>query len=391
MTEGKSAMGKYRPQRSGRQQNLLLAAAAALMLFGSSGAAWASYEDGQAAFEQRDYQQALMELQPLAEQGDARAQYLVGIIYRDGLSVQQDFVTAYAWLHVAAANGQPQAASARDGMSWRLTPSEIDEAQRLAREWRPGYALAGSRTPQRNYNAGGTYDPNGPNSYDINSRTLNRTEVMDLQWNLAVHGYDPGPADGVAGPRTRAAIEQYEMDAGLPVDGRASIALLDHLQFTDPPVRNTRVAGATPQYPADPQYPVDDANPQYPPGNPNGSPEYEELPQIQQGTGNVTGTYPPPEAPPGPYGPPGSETYPGATPANTPEIISLHSVYVETIERELQAIGYPVGRVDGFLDQETQQAIIRYQRNNGLQPTGEVSLELVNHLRLITSYGRPAT
>src|SRR5262245_42524333 len=256
-------MGKYRPQRSGCQQSLLLAAAAALIFLGGSGAAWASYEDGQAAFEQRDYQEALVELQPLAEQGDARAQYLVGIIYRDGLGVQTDFVTAYAWLHVAAAHGQPQAASARDGMSWRLTPSEIDEAQRLAREWRPGYALGGSRVPQRNYNIGGTYDPNGSGSYDTNSGALNRTEVMDLQWNLAVHGYDPGPADGVAGPRTRAAIEQYEMDAGLPVDGRASMALLDHLQFTDPPVRNTRVAGATPQYPATPRYP---SNPQYPAG-----------------------------------------------------------------------------------------------------------------------------
>src|SRR5262247_2043932 len=291
MTEGKSAMGKYRPQRSGRQQSLLLAAAAALILLGSGGAAWASYEDGQAAFEQRDYRGALMELEPLAQQGDARAQYLVGIIYRDGLDVPKDFVTAYAWLHVAAAHGQPQAASARDGMSWRLTPSEIDEAQRLAREWRPGYALNGARTPQRNYNAGGSYDPNGPNSYDTNSRALSRTEVMDLQWNLAVHGYDPGPADGVAGSRTRAAIEQYEMDAGLPVDGRASAALLDHLQFTDPPVRNTRVAGGYPQYPS--------------PGN--GTPQTEELPPIEDQNGDTAGMY----GPPGDetYGSPGNETY----------------------------------------------------------------------------------
>jgi peptidoglycan hydrolase-like protein with peptidoglycan-binding domain len=385
-------MGKYRPQRSGRQQSLLLAAAAALVLLGSSGAARASYEDGQAAFEQRDYQEALMELQPLAEQGDGRAQYLVGIIYRDGLGVPQDFVTSYAWLHVAAARGMPQAASARDGMSWRLTPSEIDEAQRLAREWQPGYALGGARTPQRNYNAGGTYDPNGPDSYDINSRALNRTEVMDLQWNLAVHGYDPGPADGVAGPRTRAAIHQYQMDAGLPADGRASAALLDHLQFTDPPVRNTRVAGANPQYPGDPQYP---ANPQYPAGNANGSPEYEELPPIQDS--GTAGTYPPANGSPGPYNPPGGSAdpggsaYPGATPAITPQTVNLHGVYVETIERELQARGYPVGPVDGYLDPQTQQAIARYQNENGLQPTGEISLELVNHLRLITSYGRPAT
>jgi peptidoglycan hydrolase-like protein with peptidoglycan-binding domain len=201
--------------------------------------------------------------------------------------------------------------------------------------------------------------------YRTDSRALNRTETMDLQWNLAVHGYDPGPADGVAGPRTRAAIEQYQIDAQLPVDGRASAALLDHLQYTDPPVRNARVAGASPQYPA---------------GN-NGTPEYEELPPMQDDNSDTVGVYSPPD----------SAAYPGATPPNTQEIVKLHAVYVETIERELQARGYTVGPVDGFLDRGTQQAITRYQRDNGLEPSGEVSLELVNHLRLITAYGTPAS
>ena len=359
-------MRSNRPQRSRRQQ-MLLAAVAALMI-GLGSDAQADYSDGQAAFERQDYSTALNELEPLAEQGDGRAQYLVGIIYRDGLGVQPDYVTAYAWLHVAAARGQPQAASARDGMSWRLTPSEIDEAQRLAREWRPGTAIA-AHAPPRNYNTGGTYDPNGygaaDNGYRTDSRALNRTETMDLQWNLAVHGYDPGPADGVAGPRTRAAIERYQIDAQLPVDGRASAALLDHLQYTDPPVRNTQVAGAGPQYPA----------------GDSGTPQYEELPPIQDdGNGNANV-----------YSPPDGDAYPGATPPNTPEIVKLHGVYVETIERELQARGYAVGPVDGFLDRQTQQAITRYQRDNGLEPTGEVSLELVNHLRLITGYGTPAS
>jgi peptidoglycan hydrolase-like protein with peptidoglycan-binding domain len=371
---------------------MLLAAVAALMV-GLGGNAQAGYSEGQAAFERQDYSTALYELEPAAAQGDGRAQYLLGIMYRDGRGVPPDYVTAYAWLHVAAARGQPQAASARDGMSWRLTPSEIDEAQRLAREWRPGNAIATARTPQRNYNADGTYDPNGnaaaDNGYRTDSRALNRTETMDLQWNLAVHGYDPGPADGVAGPRTRAAIEQYQMDAQLPVDGRASAALLDHLQYTDPPVRNTRVAGNAPQYPS----------------GGNGTPQYEELPPIEDGDSDTAGMYGPPGedgyepqanqpyGPPGSeaYGPSGSESYPGATPAITPQTVTLHAVYVETIERELQARGYHVGPVDGYLDRETQRAIERYQRDSGLAPTGEISLELVNHLRLITGYGTPAT
>src|SRR5262249_54340668 len=68
----------------------------------------------------------------------------------------------------------------------------------------------------------------------------------DLQWQLAVHGYDPGPADGSFGPRTEAAIRQYQADAGLPVDGQPSPQLLDHLQYEPPTVSKTARAPASP-------------------------------------------------------------------------------------------------------------------------------------------------
>ncbi len=52
--------------------------------------------------------------------------------------------------------------------------------------------------------------------------------VRDIQSNLARMGYDPGPVDGVAGPRTRAAIRRYQRDHGLAADGRATVALALH-------------------------------------------------------------------------------------------------------------------------------------------------------------------
>lgn len=36
---------------------------------------------------------------------------------------------------------------------------------------------------------------------------------------LTALGYDPGAIDGLAGPRTAAAVAQFQRDAGLPVDG----------------------------------------------------------------------------------------------------------------------------------------------------------------------------
>lgn len=54
----------------------------------------------------------------------------------------------------------------------------------------------------------------------------------DLQRELAVRGYDPGPVDGVIGGRTEAAIRAYQRDVGLPVDGVATKELLEYMLFS---------------------------------------------------------------------------------------------------------------------------------------------------------------
>jgi peptidoglycan hydrolase-like protein with peptidoglycan-binding domain len=54
--------------------------------------------------------------------------------------------------------------------------------------------------------------------------------VRDIQSKLAQQGFDPGPTDGKAGPRTRSAITQYQQKNNLLVDGNPSPALLTHMQ-----------------------------------------------------------------------------------------------------------------------------------------------------------------
>ena len=46
--------------------------------------------------------------------------------------------------------------------------------------------------------------------------------VAATQANLIRLGYRPGPVDGQYGPRTSAAIQQYQRDHGLPDDGKIS-------------------------------------------------------------------------------------------------------------------------------------------------------------------------
>lgn len=54
--------------------------------------------------------------------------------------------------------------------------------------------------------------------------------VEDVQVALGQAGYNPGPADGVIGPRTRAAISDYQRANGMMADGMPSSSLLEHLR-----------------------------------------------------------------------------------------------------------------------------------------------------------------
>lgn len=93
-------------------------------------------EDADAALKRRDYTTAVRLNRPLAEQGDANAQYNLGVFYDNGLGVPQDKVRAYMWFNLSAAQGRDGAAAFRDLIARRMTPAQIAEAQKLAREWK---------------------------------------------------------------------------------------------------------------------------------------------------------------------------------------------------------------------------------------------------------------
>jgi uncharacterized protein len=80
------------------------AAVAALILavsFAGSVAA-GPFEDVAAAYRRGDYATELRLLRPLAEQGDAVAQSLLGSMYAEGAGVSQDYAVAVSWCRKAA-------------------------------------------------------------------------------------------------------------------------------------------------------------------------------------------------------------------------------------------------------------------------------------------------
>jgi TPR repeat protein len=69
----------------------------------------ADIDKGLAAAERGDYATALREWRPLAEQGDAIAQYNLGVMYDKGRGVVQDYGQAVKWYHRAAEQGDADA------------------------------------------------------------------------------------------------------------------------------------------------------------------------------------------------------------------------------------------------------------------------------------------
>ena len=61
-------------------------------------------------------------------------------------------------------------------------------------------------------------------------RVLSLTERYELQQRLALHGFDVGEPDGRFGAKTRTAIREFQLRAGLIPDGFASAELLDRLR-----------------------------------------------------------------------------------------------------------------------------------------------------------------
>jgi TonB family protein len=77
----------------------------AWLIFAAGTAVAASIEDGQTAYNAGDYKTALEIWQPLAEQGNARAQNNLGVMYENGKGVPQNIVDAVKWYHLAAEQG----------------------------------------------------------------------------------------------------------------------------------------------------------------------------------------------------------------------------------------------------------------------------------------------
>jgi len=94
-------------------------------------------DTGISAYVKGDFTEARTVLEPLANAGDGQAQYYIGLMFKRGVAYPRNYVQAYVWFSLSAAQNTKNAATARDELESLMTPQQRAEAQQLAIDWRP--------------------------------------------------------------------------------------------------------------------------------------------------------------------------------------------------------------------------------------------------------------
>ncbi|BBF13007.1 hypothetical protein NTHiID20_04930 [Haemophilus influenzae] len=120
-------------------KTLLTTALFGASVFSFQSTAWADtleqqFQQGSEATTRGDYQTTFKFLLPLAEQGNAQAQLMLGSMYANGLGVKQDDVEAVKWYRKAADQGVANA-QAMLGFLYFLGKRGVQVNKSLAKEW----------------------------------------------------------------------------------------------------------------------------------------------------------------------------------------------------------------------------------------------------------------
>ena len=134
-------------------------------------------------------------------------------MYVNGEGVPEDYVQAYAWFTLSAAQGNEKARIDKTKIAEEMTSSQIAQAQQLSKTF--------AKNVKRNRSIPQQSRPSG----------LSRAVVKEAQQLLATLGYRPGSADGLIGRKTRAAICVFQSDLEMTATGVITNELLSLLRF----------------------------------------------------------------------------------------------------------------------------------------------------------------
>jgi TPR repeat protein len=104
----------------------------AALFLGGAGAVAGPWEDGMAAYNRGDYAPAIQVFRAMAQQGNAKAQAALGVMYRRGQGVSRNPARAFVWFSSAAAKGDAKAKAELHQVAKTMTPEELSQAKQMA-------------------------------------------------------------------------------------------------------------------------------------------------------------------------------------------------------------------------------------------------------------------
>ena len=114
-----------------KKQMLVGGVILAAQVLGSAVAVAGPLEDGMASYNRGDYVPAIHVFRALAAQGNAKAQGVLGVMYRRGQGVARNSARAFVWLSRAAARGDVGAKAELREVSQTMTPEELAQAREM--------------------------------------------------------------------------------------------------------------------------------------------------------------------------------------------------------------------------------------------------------------------
>src|SRR3954471_7255665 len=115
-----------------RKRTVVIGAVVSAQLLGTSAAFAGPWEDGMAAYNRGDYVPAIRVFRKLAEQGNAKAQNALGVMFRKGEGVAKNPARAHMWFKLAAKRGEATARAELREVSRAMTAQEISQAEVMA-------------------------------------------------------------------------------------------------------------------------------------------------------------------------------------------------------------------------------------------------------------------
>jgi len=93
------------------------------------------FEDAVSAVNRRDYEGAFKMFLPLAKNGNAAAQLVLGMMYFKGSGVQKNIIEADKWLYISGKLGQEAGKKNRVFVERQMTSDQKIQAHKLANAW----------------------------------------------------------------------------------------------------------------------------------------------------------------------------------------------------------------------------------------------------------------